>query len=160
MNIVTADPSAGLHIVPEFTYRAEIKPPLEVGQGPFGTRMIFEITGGRAEGDRFRADALSGSADWALIGPDGLARIDVRGQFRTDDGALVYVQYNGLIEMNAAVGTALATGGETDFGEQYFRTTPRFETGDDRYSWMNTRLFLAEGRVVPGAIEYRVYRVD
>ena len=64
------------------------------------------------------------------------------------------------IQVKMPVGTALATGGETDFGEQYFRTTPRFETGDDRYSWMNTRLFLAEGRVVPGAIEYRVYRVD
>ncbi|WP_206443106.1 DUF3237 domain-containing protein [Candidatus Protofrankia californiensis] len=160
MSTLSTPVTSELRLVEEFAVRAEIRPPLEVGSGPFGSRMIFELVAGRATGERFNAEVLSGGADWALIGPDGLARIDVRSQFRTDDGAFVYVQYHGLIEMNEAVGAALATGGETGFGDQYFRTTPRFETGDERYSWLNRRVFLAAGRIVPGGIEYRIHRVD
>ena len=51
-------------------------------------------------------------------------------------------------------------GGETDFGDQYFRTTPRFETGDPRYAWLNQSTFVAEGRILPErTVEYKVYRV-
>ena len=52
------------------------------------------------------------------------------------------------------------SGQETAFGDQYFRTSPRFETGDQRYAWLNQSLFVGEGRVFPGlGVEYRVYRV-
>ncbi|HEY1972685.1 MAG TPA: DUF3237 domain-containing protein, partial [Pseudonocardia sp.] len=121
-------------LVPEFTMTASLKPPVEFGAGPFGTRIFFEAADGRAEGARFNADVLTGGGDWALVGPDGLARLDVRVQFRTDDGALVYAQYPGVLELNEAVMTALGTGGSTQFSDQYFRTTPRFETGDERYA--------------------------
>ena len=50
-------------------------------------------------------------------------------------------------------------GTSSDFDDQYFRTTPRFETGDPRYAWVNTSLFVARGRVHPSAVEYEVYRV-
>jgi hypothetical protein len=38
-------------------------------------------------------------------------------------------------------------------------TQPRFETGDPRYAWMNSIVAVAEGRVLPGAVEYRVFQV-
>jgi hypothetical protein len=41
---------------------------------------------------------------------------------------------------------------------RYFRTTPQFETGDARYSWLNRSIFVAEGRIAPGGVEYKVYR--
>jgi hypothetical protein len=53
-------------------------------------------------------------------------------QVKTHDGAHLYIQYSGLLEMNAAVGGALASGAGTDYGDQYFFTTPRLETGDER----------------------------
>ncbi len=44
--------------------------------------------------------------------------------------------------------------------DQYFRTTPRFETGDERNRWLTTSLFVAEGRHKEGgAVDYRVYRI-
>ena len=49
--------------------------------------------------------------------------------------------------------------GTTEFGDHYFRATPRLETGDERYSWVNTTLFVAEGRVTESGVEYRVFRV-
>jgi len=143
----------------EFTFGATFKPPVDIGAGPFGNRNVYELTGGTVEGKRLKGKVLTGGADWLLIGADGFARLDVRGQFLTDDGASIYVQYAGLLEMNQKVGEAVASGGSTDYGDQYFRITPRLETGDPRYAWLNQSVFVAEGRLGPGKVEYKVYRV-
>jgi hypothetical protein len=79
----------------------------------------------------------------------------------TDDGAFVYVHYHGLLEMNDKMQAAMAAAEATEFSDQYFRITPRFETGDDRYSWLNRSVFVGEGRLYPGfGVEYRVYRLS
>jgi hypothetical protein len=143
----------------EFNFVATLKPPVQIGAGPFGTRNVVEITGGTIEGKRLKGKILSGGSDWMLIGPDGYARLDVRSQFLTDDGVALYGHYTGLVEMNQKVVDALTKGGSTDYGDHYFRTTPRFETGDPRYAWLNQSIFLAEGRLGPGRVEYKVYRV-
>jgi hypothetical protein len=62
--------------------------------------------------------------------------------------------------MNDAVQGAVAAGGSTEHDDQYFRSTPRFETGDPRYSCANTTLFVGQGRLVPGGVEYEIYRVS
>ena len=143
----------------ELTYHATLKEPVPVGPGPFGTRIVFEVTGGSVEGPRLKGKVLTGGGDWLLVGPDGWGRLDVRGQMLTDDGAAIYISYHGLLEMNDKVQSATTGGDSTDYGDQYFRTAPRFETGDPRYSWLNQALFVAEGRVAPGRVEYKVYRV-
>jgi hypothetical protein len=148
-------------LVHELTYSATLKPPLAVGPGPFGNRLVYEVIEGRVEGPRIAGRVLSGGADWIIACADGFGRVDVRAQFQTDDGAAIYVQYHGLLEMNEAVADAMAgKRAGTDFGDQYFRTAPRFETGDERYTWLNQSVFLAEGRLLEGlGVEYRVYRV-
>jgi Protein of unknown function (DUF3237) len=143
----------------EFSYVATLNPPLEIGAGPFGIRSFFEVTGGTFEGKRLNGKITAGGGDWILFGADGYGRLDVRAQLVTNDGAAIYVNYTGLIESNDKVAQALAKGGTTDYGDQYFRTTPRFETGDARYAWLNQSIFVAEGRVGPGRVEYKVYRV-
>ena len=119
----------------EFSYRAEVEMPVTVGAGPYGTRLFFEVVGGSFEGKRLKGKMLSGGGDWLLAGADGFARLDVRAQFLTDDGAAIYSSYGGLLEMTAKVQAALTDpNGSTGFADQYFRTTPRFETGDPRYA--------------------------
>lgn len=147
-----------MELVHEFTFRANLKPPLPIGAGPIGTRMYYELDGGDVVGDRLNG-TIRGGGEWALIGPDGYLRVDVRAQIETSDGAFLYVQYVGLLEMNAAVQSATENGTGTEFADQYFWTNPRIETGDPRYSWLNTTFFVGEGRVLPGlGIEYRVWR--
>lgn len=147
-----------MQFVHEFTFSGTLKPPLPVGAGPIGTRMYYEVTGGEIAGERLRGKVLAGG-EWALIGPDGFLRIDVRLQIETHDGAHLYVQYNGLLELNDAVQDALASGAGTDYGDQYFFTNPRIETGDPRYAWTNTTFFVGEGHLLPGlGVEYRVSR--
>jgi hypothetical protein len=141
------------------TYRADLKPPVEVGAGPFGTRSIFDVIGGTAEGPRLRGKLLASGGDWLLVDANGIGYLDVRGTLETDDGAHIYVHYHGVLELNEKVLAAVAGGGETDYGDIYFMTQPRFETGDPRYQWMNRIVAVAEGRVLPSAVEYNVYQL-
>lgn len=146
-------------LVPEFTYRAELKAPLTVGAGPYGTRIFFEIKAGEFSGARLNGTFGTGGGDWILVGPDGFGRLDVRGQMLTDDGAVIYISYHGVLEMNEKVGAAMQAGEGTDFADQYFRTSPKLETGDERYAWVTQSVFVGEGRLYPGGVEYSVSRV-
>ena len=147
-----------MQLVQECSFKATLKPPLPIGAGPIGTRMYYDVSGGEVTGERLRGKVLGGG-EWALIGPDGFLRIDVRLQVETHDAAYLYVQYVGLLEVNAAVQRALETGGGTDYGDQYFFTNPRMETGDPRYAWVNTTFFVGQGHILPGlGVEYRVWR--
>ena len=147
-------------LVHEFTYRVQIKPPVDIGAGPFGHRMIFEVTEGEVEGERLNGTVLTGGAEWFLAGADGYGRVDVRLQMTTHDGANIYFQYFGILEINEASLGAIGAGAATDFEDHYFRTTPRLETGDERYAWVNHTVFVGKGHVLPGLlVEYDVYRV-
>lgn len=147
-----------MQLVQECVFRARLEVPLPIGPGPIGTRIYYQISGGEVEGDRLRGTILGGG-EWALVGPDGFLRVDVRAQVRTHDDALVYVQYVGLLSMNEAVQRATAEVGGTNFGDQYFFTNPRMETGDPRYAWLNTTFFVGEGRLTEdNGVEYRVWR--
>ncbi|HWE55075.1 MAG TPA: DUF3237 domain-containing protein [Acidimicrobiales bacterium] len=144
-----------MELVHEFDFYATLKPPVA-----FGARMFFEIVEGKVTGERVSGHLLSGGGDWVVMGADGWGHLDVRAQIATDDGASIYAHYTGLLEMTEKVMAATSTGEPTDFADQYFRTTPRFETGDERYAWMNHTLFAAEGRMSPGGgVEYRVHRI-
>jgi hypothetical protein len=106
-----------------------------------------------------RGSLLRGGGDWLLIGPDGWGRLDVRAQMQMADGALIYVQYYGLIELNQAA-AALQGGTATGFDQQYFRTNPRFETSDPRYAWLQQSVFVGQGRIIEDlGVEYNVFRV-
>ena len=69
------------------------------------------------------------------------------------------MQYFGVLVMNEKVKTALEQGGATEYGDTYFMTQPRFETGHARYAWLNKVMAVAEGRVRPSSVEYRVFEL-
>jgi len=144
-----------VELIHEFDLAANVKPAVT-----FGGRMFLEIADGKVSGERLNGTVLSGGGDWITLGTNGWGEIDVRGQMVTDDGAYIYAHYTGLLELNEKVINATVSGTATDWNDQYFRTTPRFETGDERYSWLTTSLFVAEGRRLASVVEYRVFRVS
>lgn len=147
-----------MNLVEEFVVTIYLKQPLEIGTGPIGTRSFYEVTGGQIIGDRINAKILSGG-EWALIGPDGFLRPDVRLQVETNDGALLYIHYVGLLELNEKVLSAIQNATGTDFDDQYFYTNPRIETGAEQYAWLNTTFFIGAARILPDpGVEYRVWR--
>jgi len=139
------------------SYQATLKPAQPIGRGPFGNRQIAEVTGGTFEGPRLKGELLSCGGDWILIDDAGIGRLDVRATFKTHDGAHIYAQYTGVLEMNDKVAEAFASGGGTEFGDSYFMTQPRFETGDERYGWLNRLVTVGQGRLLPGGVAYDVY---
>lgn len=144
-----------------------LKPPVMVGPGPYGVRMFIEVSDGVLESDAneaelrsFTGKVLPGGGDWALLGADGWCRLDVRTMFETSDGATIYAQFPGIIEMTHDVQLALTQGQATDFTDQYFRVTPRLETGDPNYAWVNQSVFVGEGRFIDGfGLNYRMFLV-
>jgi hypothetical protein len=147
-------------LIPEMHYHADLTAD-DVGTGPFGHRMNITVQGGEVSGERLKGKMVGAGGDWLLVCSDGYGRLDVRATFQTPDGAYIYMQYFGLLEMTPGVLGILGGGDQpTDYGEQYFFTAPRLETGDERYAWVNRTVFVGEGRVLPGPrVEYRVYRV-
>ena len=52
-----------MDLVHEMTYHAMLSPPLAIGAGPAGTRMVFDVIGGSFEGPRFRGKWVGAGAD-------------------------------------------------------------------------------------------------
>ena len=142
-------------------FRAEITlaPPQELGAAPLGVRRIIPITGGRFRGERLSGRVLSGGADWQVIRADGVADLDARYTLETTDGALIYVRNRGYRHGPREVLERLAGGESVDPDLYYMRTTPLFETGDERYAWLNRMVAVATGARRPAAVELDVYEV-
>lgn len=143
-------------------FRAEITlaPPQELGETPQGRRRIIGITGGRFSGERLSGRVLPGGADWQLVRADGVADLDARYTLETDDGALIYVRNRGYRHGPAEVMRRLAAGEAVDPALYYMRTTPRFETGDARYAWLNRMVCVATASRLPQAVHLEVYEVQ
>jgi hypothetical protein len=94
-----------------------------------------------------------------LIDSENVWYLDVRLLLETDNGARIYLQYRGVLVINETTNAALAKGGSTDYGDTYFMTQPRFETGDARYRWLNRIVAVGQGRLGPGSVEYRIFEV-
>lgn len=133
--------------------------PAQAISTPTGTRLTFVTTGGIIEGPRLRGEILPGGGDWLLAGSNGVGRVDVRATLRSHDGALIHYEARGIIKIPADGMDRLAAGEVLAFDETYVRTTPSFETADDRYAWLSEVVAVGYNILSPNHIDYRVYRV-
>ena len=128
-----------------------------IGDTPFGQRVTYIAGEGTFEGPRLKGRILPGGGDWLLKGRDGRSFLDVRKTFETDDEALIHVSYTGLYRFSDPLTAKFNAGGSSEFGETLFQTQLRFETGDQRYDWLNETLAVGEGRETSDRVEYRVF---
>ncbi len=141
------------------TMEVAVAGPQKIGVVPHGTRVTVPIAGGSFEGSRLRGTVLPGGGDWTLLRADGVLELDLRVTLETDDGALVHMTSFGLRHGPPEVIAALARGESVDPSMYYFRTTPRFETGHPKYSFLNRLLAVSSGeRRAAGAI-YTLYEI-
>jgi hypothetical protein len=148
-----------LNLQPLFKAEITLAPPQELGDTPQGRRRIIGITGGRFSGERLSGRVLPGGADWQVIRADGVADLDARYTLETADGVLIFVRNKGYRHGPAEVLKRLSMGEVVDPSLYYMRTTPRFETGDARYSWLNRMVCVATGARRAAAVELDVYEV-
>lgn len=144
-----------------FEFSVGVKAPAVAGATAFGERIIADLTGGTFEGPKLKGKVRASGADWALIGSDGTIRVDVRAVLETDDGAVIYMPYRGRMVVNRALGAVLGSGeGATEYGDTYWITQIQFETGDERYAWLNTLMAVGEGKLAPNLASYRVSAIQ
>lgn len=114
-----------------------------IENGPFGNRVIAGISEGRWEGERIAGSIVGPGADWAMPGPDGAVLLEVRQVVETDDGAVLYVTYNGRCDRSRGT----------------YTVAPTFQTADERYAWLNAVQAVGKGRFEGGRLEYEMYEV-
>jgi hypothetical protein len=133
--------------------------PVQIFATPIGTRMTYVVKHGRCEGPRIAGDILPGGGDWILVGTDRVARLDVRGTLRTDDGALIHISNSGRVLMDQAASARFAAGELIRHDEMVARSSPLFDTDDERYRWLNAVHTVAINQVSLSEVHYRVFAV-
>jgi hypothetical protein len=116
------------------TLRLITAPVQELGTTPHGKRIVYPIIGGEFEGPRLRGKVLPGGGDWVVTRADGALELDMRTALETDDGALIYMTFEGLRHAPPEVAAALGRGEAVDPSTYYFRTVPRFATAAPKYA--------------------------
>ena len=148
-----------MNLQPLLKAEITLAPAQELGDSPLGRRRIIPITGGTFRGERLSGRVLAGGADWQVIRADGVAELDARYTLETEDKALIYVRNFGYRHGPAEVIKRLAAGEAVDPSLYYMRTTPRFETGAERYRWLNRIICVATGARRAAAVELDFYEV-
>lgn len=124
---------AHIELKPLATMEVGLGKQVNLGAGPKGHRVIIDVTSIRLTAEDFTAElATNDAADWATLSEDGtLAALDVRATLKTDDDAIVYVEYNGRMDMTTGL----------------LATAPTFQTSAERYRWLNRVQAVAAGEI-------------
>ena len=126
------------------SYNATLRQPLEViGETPVGLRVNAYISGG---------DSLT-------IRPDGVGVLDVRATIETSDGALVYEEYMGLMDLGPDGYQRMLTGNPP--ARAAIQVAPRFLTSHPDYLWLNRLQCLNVGMAdfATSSVSYDTYAV-
>ena len=129
-----------------------------IGETPAGLRRIAPVTGGTFTGDRLSGTVIGG-ADWVINRADGVMVIDVRLTLKTDDGALVYLTYQGRFLAAPEVMARFAKGAVLDPSEYSLAVVARFESGDQRYRWLNDAIVVGTGEQTASGPVYSLFTV-
>jgi hypothetical protein len=141
-----------------FSLAIEVAVPVSAGEIGHGTRRVVPITGGRVFGELSGA-ILPFGADFQMLRPDGKAELEAKYAFRLDDGAVIYIENIGMRVGPRDLTDRLARGELVDPSLIYFRSVPRFETGDPTYRWLMDHLFVGVGARYPDRVEIDVHQV-
>ncbi len=120
-----------------------------LGETSVGRRIIQEFRAVHFEGERLRG-AMTGKsgADWLTIDGEGHATMDIKVVLLTDDGAHVFVTLDGRAHW------------PEQLGQGTIYSTARFESGDERYRWVNHLPLVSRGSVASGrAVAHEIFEM-
>jgi hypothetical protein len=141
------------------TIEVKIDPALVVGESVHGVRRIIPIMGGSVKGPLINGEVLNGGADWQNIRKDGVAEIEARYQFKTDDGSVVYIKNAGIRIATPEIAAKIAKGDLVDPSLYYFRTILQFEAPIGKYDWLNKSIFVCSGERLANLVNIHVWKL-
>ncbi|MFD6162508.1 DUF3237 domain-containing protein [Nocardia sp. NPDC060256] len=145
-----------------FDVVVDLNPPLDMGVGPYGRRILYGAASGSFEGPRLRGEVVPGGGDWTLFRPDRGMTVDVRLTLRTHDDALIHMSYGGRWIVPPELSSDIIDPVKSrlvDPARYYFRTAPLFETGAKQYAWLNDIVCVGSGYLIEGGVAYKVSQV-
>lgn len=141
------------------TLEVALSKPVGFGKVRAGTRRVIPIRGGTVNGPHIAGKILDFGADWQTILDGGLAELDARYAFETDDGALIEMKDFGFRHGPKEVMDALAAGVPTPPEAYYMRTAARLETEHPDYAWINRTMFVGTGARRENAVQIDLYAI-
>ncbi len=139
-----------IELIPLCTATATLAEPFFLPDTPSGTRVVAEVTSFEVTGDRVRGHMKgNAAADWLIVDSRAQGTLDVRVLAETHDGALVFISYRGRLDLSGGPGSSPSY------------AAPLFETGDERYLWLNKIQAIAKGQVAESGttLVYEMYEV-
>ena len=144
---------------PFCTLEVEVGTVRGLGMGRLGQRRIIPIVGGRVSGPRHKRRILPGGAGWMTLSHDGVALMDARYSFETDDGAIIEMTDQGYRHGPEAVMSRLVAGEAVLPGDYYMRSSIRLETGHPAYAFVNRMVFIGTGAKTATGVQVDIYAV-
>lgn len=124
------------------------------GATPEGLRITFFIAGGRWSGPRIQARYRSEGGDWIVVRRDGVAIPNARATLETSDGALLYYELTGTIDLGPDGYEHALASNWPNFAA--LSIVARVSTTSERWKWLN-RLTLVGAGVVNLKLGHTVY---
>ncbi|KAI5776732.1 hypothetical protein EDC01DRAFT_714634 [Geopyxis carbonaria] len=149
----------------DFRIHVATNPVTRAGAGPWGTRNWISFSGGTWSAAWGHGTVLAGGQDSQLIISDLSARLEANYVLQTADAepAFIVVKTQGwrtgqreVLERLMDPETASGVG----VGEYRFRLFVQLETGDSRYDWVSTRMWVGSGAKRGDGVVYDAYLVD
>ena len=142
-----------------FAVKVRVAPIQDLGQTARGHRRIVDILGGEVAGPRLSGEILPGGADWQVVRPDGTIEVVARYTIRSSDGALVYVQNDGLRVAAPEIVARMSRGEAVPIDSYHFRTAPRFETAAPELKWLERATFVGIAARTPDRVAIGFHEV-
>jgi hypothetical protein len=139
--------------------RCEVGPLVSLGPAKHGERRFVPLGGGTVRGPELNGTLVEGGVDWQVARSDGALEIAAHYVIRSDDGALIEVQSDGLRHGPAEVMARLARGEAVARDEYFFRTLVRFTTGAPQWLHLNKVMAIAVGQRQATAVLLDFYRL-
>jgi hypothetical protein len=107
--------------------------------------VIVPVSGGVFEGPGLKGRVVGPGGDW-IVQRHGSSVLDVRLVLQTDDAEKISMTWRGISHTPPG-------------GAQYARILPLFETGAEKYAWLNHLVAVGVHQPMAGKVAYRVYRI-
>ncbi len=146
-------------LLPMCRVRCEVGALVTLGPAKHGERRYVPLGGGTVSGPELNGSLVEGGVDWQIGRADGVLEIAAHYVIRTDDGALVEIQSDGLRHGRPEVMARLARGEAVPPQDYFFRTLVRFTTGAPAWLHLNKVLAIAVGQRQASAVVLDFYRI-
>jgi hypothetical protein len=142
------------------SYNATLSAPEIIGEVPEGIRVNFYVTGGEITGPKVFGKLRPVGADWLTLRRDGVAVLDVKATAETNDGALLYITYAGIIDLGPNGYQEFLNGAIPPSGTS-IRICPTVTTSHPSYLWLNRLHCVGVGQAFleRSEVAYDVYAV-